>query len=79
MSDDHSPYPKDEQTQRSRIELWAIVIIAAVVIVGSLAWRAIGHHPAAKEPPWGSGQPMGAAALPAAAANNPAAAKPSAP
>ena len=41
---EHPDLPEDPQTQRARWELWAIFIIVAVVIVASLAWRAIGHH-----------------------------------
>ena len=40
----HPDLPEDPQTQRTRWELWAIFIIVAVVIVGSLVWRAVGHH-----------------------------------
>ena len=76
MSEDHQPFPKDFQTQRTRRELWAILIIAVVVIAASLAWRSIGHHPAAREAVWGHGSgavPAGApvSGLPAAAADHP--------
>ncbi len=73
MSQDHDPYPKDAQTQRTRWELWAVMVIAAAVIVGSLAWRAIGHHPAAREATWGQGRGAVPAGLPAAAADHPVA------
>jgi hypothetical protein len=46
----HRTYPKDAQTQRTRWELRAIFVIAIVILVGSLAWRALGHHPATPEP-----------------------------
>jgi hypothetical protein len=41
--------PPDEQSERTRWELWAILIIVAVVLIGSFAWRAFGHHPAARD------------------------------
>jgi hypothetical protein len=49
MSERDGHLPPDEQTQRTRWELWAILIIVAAVLIGSFAWRAIGHHPAAKD------------------------------
>ncbi len=36
----------DEETDRTRAELWIIVAIVVVVIVGALAWRVIAHKPA---------------------------------
>jgi hypothetical protein len=49
MSERDGHLPPDEQTQRTRWELIAILIIVALVLVGSFAWRAIGHHPASKD------------------------------
>jgi hypothetical protein len=49
MTNSDGHLPPDEQTERTRWELWAILIIVAVVLIGSFAWRAFGHHPAAKD------------------------------
>ena len=65
MSEDQKPYPNDPQTQRTRYELWAILGVALVVVVASLAWRAIGHHPAAHEAVWGHGAGSVPAGVPA--------------
>jgi hypothetical protein len=49
MSERDGHLPPDPQTQRTRWELWAILIIVAAVLIGSFAWRAIGRHPAIKD------------------------------
>ncbi len=36
----------DQEAERTRAELWIIVAIVVVVIVGALAWRVIAHKPA---------------------------------
>ena len=56
----------DAETDRTRVELWIIVAIVVVVIVGALGWRFIAHKPAqpAEVPPANTA----AAGLPAAAA-----------
>jgi hypothetical protein len=36
----------DEEEDRTRVELWIIIAIVAVVIVGALVWRVVAHKPA---------------------------------
>ncbi len=49
MSERDGHLPEDPQTERTRWELWAILIIVAVVLIGSFAWRSFGHHPAIRD------------------------------
>ena len=49
MSEHDGHLPEDPQTHRTRWELWSILIIAAVVLVASFAWRSLGHHPAGRD------------------------------
>ena len=44
MSERDGHLPEDPQTQRTRWELWAILITGAGVLIASVAWRSIGHH-----------------------------------
>ena len=47
MSEDKDyAHMRDPEAQRTRAELWAIVAIVVVVIVGALAWRVVAHKPA---------------------------------
>jgi hypothetical protein len=60
---------RDEESERTRAELWIILAIALVVIVGGLIFRAVKHKPAA--PPLDSNISMSGSSqpnLPAAAA-----------
>jgi hypothetical protein len=49
MSERDGHLPPDRQTERTRWELIAIMVIVAVVLLGSFAWRAFGHHPASTD------------------------------
>ncbi len=47
MSEDKDyAHMRDPEAQRTRAELWAIVIIVVVVVVGALIWRVMAHKPA---------------------------------
>ena len=71
MSDDKDyAHMRDPEAQRTRAELWAIVAIVVVVIVGALVWRVVAHKPAAPQKGWNTnsaGLPDNAVAVPAAA------------
>jgi hypothetical protein len=53
---DHEDYAhiRDPQTERTKWELWVILAIVAVVIVGSIVWRAATYH-------WGKPETAGRA------------------
>ncbi|WP_158916631.1 hypothetical protein [Caulobacter sp. S45] len=36
----------DPEAERTRAELWIIIAIVVVVILGALAWRVVAHKPA---------------------------------
>jgi hypothetical protein len=47
MSDDKDyAHMRDPEAQRTRYELWAIIIIVVVVVAGALVWRSVEHKPA---------------------------------
>jgi hypothetical protein len=47
VSDDKDyAHMRDPEAQRTRAELWAIVVIVVVVIAGALIWRVVAHKPA---------------------------------
>ena len=53
MSDDHDyAHMRDPEAQRTRAELWAIVLIVVVVIGGALVWRVVAHKPAQPQKGW---------------------------
>ncbi len=53
MSDDKDyAHMRDPEAQRTRYELWAIVIIVVVVVGGALLWRSLAHKPAAPQKGW---------------------------
>jgi hypothetical protein len=56
----------DEETDRTRVELWIIVAIVVVVVVGAIGWRLIARKPTspAQTPPSNTA----ASGLPAAGA-----------
>jgi hypothetical protein len=68
VSDDKDyAHMRDPEAQRTRAELWAIVVIVVVVIAGALIWRMVAHKPAG--PPDGaSNSTYSAGQTPAAAA-----------
>ena len=37
---------RDPEAQRTRYELWAIVVIVVVVLAAAFIWRAVAHKPA---------------------------------
>ncbi len=68
---EHEDYAhiRDPQRERTKWEMWAIVAIVVVVVLGSIAWRAVTHHPAKPQTDWGrNAWPQPAAAPPAAPA-----------
>ena len=71
MSDDKDyAHMRDPEAQRTRYELWAIVIIVVVVVVGGLLWRSLAHKAAAPQKGWGyntESYPMNLQEAPAAA------------
>ena len=81
MSEDKDyAHMRDPEAQRTRAELWAIVAIVVVVIVGALIWRVVAHKPAGPREGWNmSGAP--ASPVPAAAGvrTSPASPHPAAP
>jgi hypothetical protein len=74
---DHEDYAhiRDAQFERTKWELWAIVAIVVVVVAGSIAWRAVTHHPGKPQTDWrqntAASTPNTGASLPAAAADTP--------
>ena len=53
MSEDKDyAHMRDPEAQRTRAELWAIVAIVVVVIVGALVWRVVAHKPAGPREGW---------------------------
>ena len=55
MSDDKDyAHMRDPEAQRTRFELWAIIIIVILVIAGGLVWRMVAHKPAGHQEGWGS-------------------------
>lgn len=50
--DDRYSHRHDPEAQRTRYELWAIVVIVVVVIAGALIWRSVGHVPAKPQKGW---------------------------
>ena len=68
MSEDKDyAHMRDPEAQRTRAELWAIVIIVVVVIGGALIWRSVEHKPAGPQKGWNANT-MGASPAVAAAA-----------
>ena len=71
MSDDKDyAHMRDPEAQRTRYELWAIIIIVVVVVAGGLIWRSVAHKPAAPQKGWGNSSetyPSNIGAAPAAA------------
>jgi hypothetical protein len=68
--EEHYAEVRDPEAQRTRYELWAIVAIVVVIIVGGLIWRAVRHVPAKPQQGWASNSeqyPGGVQAAPAAA------------
>jgi hypothetical protein len=69
---------RDPQSDRTKWELWAIVVIVVVVVVGSILWRAVTHHPGKPQTNWrrpaasSPANPSSASSsIPAAAADTP--------
>ena len=53
MSDDKDyAHMRDPEAQRTRFELWAIVVIVVVVVAGALIWRVVEHKPAGHQRGW---------------------------
>ena len=53
MSDDKDyAHMRDPEAQRTRYELWAIIIIVVLVVSGALLWRSIEHKPAGPQKGW---------------------------
>ena len=71
MSDDKDyAHMRDPEAQRTRYELWAIIIIVVAVVAGARVWRSVAHKPAAPQKGWGdntSAYPVNAEAAAAAA------------
>ena len=71
MSEDKDyAHMRDPEAQRTRAELWAIVVIVVVVVVGALIWRVVAHKPAGPQKGWTPNSetyPTNAQAAPAAA------------
>ena len=76
MSDDKDyAHMRDPEAQRTRAELWAIVVIVVVVVAGALIWRVVAHKPAGHQKGWNvdsSSYPSNVGAAPAAAGVRPA-------
>jgi hypothetical protein len=54
MSDDKDyAHQRDPEAQRTRYELWAIIIIVAVVVIGAIVYRAVAHKPAGPQRGYG--------------------------
>jgi len=49
---EHYAHVRDAQLDRTRWELWAIIVIVVVVVVGSILWRAVTHHPGKPQTDW---------------------------
>ena len=61
-------HTRDPEAQRTRAELWAIVVIVVIVVVGGLIWRVVEHKPAGARKGYTNGQNYpNPAAIPAAA------------
>jgi predicted acyltransferase len=58
----------DEEADRTRVELWIIVAVVVVVLVGALAWRVIAHKPAQPANSIPAGKNLAGTGVPAAAA-----------
>ena len=55
MSDDKDyAHIRDPEAQRTRYELWAIIIIVVVVVAGALLWRSLAHKPAGPQKDYNS-------------------------
>ena len=71
MSDDKDyAHMRDPEAQRTRYELWAIIVIVVVVVVGGLVWRSIDHKRAGPQVGYGvntQAYPGNVGAAPAAA------------
>ena len=71
MTDDKDyAHMRDPEAQRTRYELWAIIVIVVVVVAGALVWRSVEHKPAGPQKGWGLNTetyPANADAVPAAA------------
>ena len=80
MSDDKDyAHMRDPEAQRTRAELWAIVAIVVIVVVGALVWRVVAHKPAAQQKNWNvntASYPTNIGAAPAAAGVHPVAPPP---
>lgn len=80
MSEHDGHLPPDRQTERTRWELIAIMVVVALVLIGSFAWRAFGHHPASKDrTAWNLSNPTGNRASTSVVATPSAVAPPHAP
>ena len=54
MSDDKDyAHVRDPEAQRTRRELWVIIIIVVAVLAGALIWRSLAHKPAGPQKGWG--------------------------
>ncbi len=54
MSDDKDyAHMRDPEAQRTRYELWAIIVIVVLVVAGGLVWRSVAHKPAGPQKGWG--------------------------
>ena len=54
MSDDKDyAHMRDPEAQRTRYELWAIIIIVVAVVAGALIWRSVEHKPAGPQKGYG--------------------------
>ena len=77
MSDDKDyAHMRDPEAQRTRAELWAIVIIVVVVIGGALIWRVVEHKPAGPQKGWNTNTADVPPAVAAAAGVRPSAPPP---
>jgi hypothetical protein len=58
MSDDKDyAHQRDPEAQRTRYELWAIIVIVAVVVIGAVIFRAVAHKPAGPQQGYGPSPP----------------------
>ena len=77
MSEDKDyAHMRDPEAQRTRAELWAIVVIVVVVIGGALIWRVVAHKPAGPQKGWGANTEGAPPAVAAAAGLRPSAPPP---
>ena len=70
--DSHPEHPDyahahDAQEDRTRVELWVILIVVVVVLGGAFLWRALTGAKAAPQAGWNRGDPTAAAPSTAAA------------